>query len=316
MKSDVHQKTKMKLIGVGGAGCNAVTRMFAHGINGVELIAANTDMQDLKKTKAHLKLRLGKILTKGLGTGMNPQLGREAAQESSGDIVKALSGTDLLFLAAGFGGGTGTGAAPVVADAAKRLGILTVAVVTKPFSFEGRERSLICQKGIEELRGKVDTLLTISNDKIFEVCDPTTSLQGAFEKIDEVLRQAIQGIADLVAVPGFINVDFADVKSVMKQGGRAVFGVGVAAGERRAKDAAEAALRSPFLDFSVEKSRGVVVNIAGSDEVSLAEVEDATGTILKKADPKARIIFGAMRDSRLKKGVMKITLIATGIPEA
>lgn len=315
MKIDMRPKTRMKLIGVGGAGCNAVTRMFTRGIRGVDLIAANTDAQDLNKTKAHLKLRIGRILTKGLGTGMNPQLGREAAQESKEEIAHVLAGTDMLFLAAGFGGGTGTGALPVVAEIAKGLGILTVAVVTTPFSFEGKERSRVCQEGLGELRGKVDTLLTISNDKIFEVCDPKISLREAFVLVDDVLRQAVQGIADLIAVPGFINVDFADVRSIMKHGGRAVFGIGLATGPQRARDAAEAALRSPFLGFSMGGSRGVVMNIAGADEMSLAEVEEATGLILKKIDPKARIIFGAMREPTLKKGYMKITLIATGIPE-
>lgn len=315
MKVKAYSRPTIKLIGVGGAGCNAVARMFRYGISGVELIAANTDLQDLNKVRAHVKLRLGKVLTKGLGTGMNPRLGREAAQESAAEIEQALSGADLLFLTAGFGGGTGTGALPVVAGIAKSLGILTVAVVMKPFSFEGRERSSICEKGLEELRGKVDTLLTISNDKIFEVCDPETPLGVAFEKIDEVLRQAIQGIADLIATPGFINVDFADVKSVMKHGGRAVFGIGVAAGEGRARVAAQSALSSPFLDFSIEGSKGVLVSIAAADDISLAEVEEAMGIIGEKANRRARIIFGARRDASLKKGYAKVTLIATGIPE-
>lgn len=313
MDNKLHSNATMKLIGVGGAGCNAVSRMFSYRINGVELIAANTDVQDLKKTKAHLKLRLGTTLTRGLGTGMNAQLGREAAYESAEDIARALEGADLLFLAAGFGGGTGTGALPVVAEIAKDLGILTVAIVTKPFSFEGKERVALCERGLEELGGRVDTLLTISNDKVFEVCDSHTALCDAFEKIDEVLLQAIQGIADIISVPGFINVDFADVKSVMKQGGRAVFGVGIGTGEQRARDAAELALRCPFLDFSIEGSKGIVINIAGSEDISLAEVEEAVGIIAKKADPKAKMIFGAVKDSALKKGILKITMIATGI---
>jgi len=315
MKELAHPKTIMKLMGLGGAGCNAVSRMFARGVKGVELIVANTDVQDLKNTRAHTKVRLGRVLTKGLGTGMNPQLGREAAKESSAEIANILAGTDILFLTAGFGGGTGTGALPVVAELAKGLGILTVAIITKPFSFEGKERLRICQEGILELKGKVDTLLTISNDKIFEVCDPNTPLREAFFRIDEVLQQAVQGIADLVSLPGFINVDFADVKNIMRHGGRAVFGMGIAVGDNRAKDAAQAALRSPFLDFSPQGSKGVVVNIAASDDISLAEVKQATEIILRKADPKAKIIFGAVKDPSLKKRAMKITLIATGIPE-
>jgi cell division protein FtsZ len=315
MKNGASQKTIMKVIGVGGAGCNAVTRMFTRGIRGVELIAANTDVQDLRKTRAHVKVKLGGILTRGLGTGMDPQLGREAAKESSKEITHVLAGTNLLFLTAGFGGGTGTGALPIIAELAKNLGILTVAVVTRPFSFEGQERFRICQAGIAELQEKVDTILPISNDKIFEVCEPNTPLREAFARIDEVLQQAVRGIADLIAIPGFVNVDFADVKNIMKHGGRAVFGVGLAGGEKRAKEATEAALYSPFLDFSLEGSKGIVVNIAASDDVSLAEVEEAIGIILKKADRKAKIIFGAMRDPALQKGFMKITVIATGIPE-
>ena len=273
--------TKIKVIGLGGAGCNAVSRMASCRVKGIELIAANTDAQDLKKARVNLKVRLGKALTGGLGTGMNPEIGRDA------------------------------GASGVVADIARSLGILTIAVVTLPFSFEGAERKKIAEQGIADLQNKVDTLLVISNDKIFTVCGKDTSLKEAFWQVDELLRQAVKGISDLIIMPGFINVDFADVKTIMRHGGQAMFGVGVASGEDRAKRAIEMALRSPFLDFSIEGSRGILFNVSGAEDLTLAEVQQAAESLTEKLDPRVRVIFGAVRDPRLKKGEMKVTMIAT-----
>ncbi|KKU86176.1 MAG: cell division protein FtsZ [Candidatus Wildermuthbacteria bacterium RIFCSPHIGHO2_01_FULL_47_27] len=303
--------TKIKVIGLGGAGCNAVSRMASCRVKGIELIAANTDAQDLKKARVNLKVRLGKALTGGLGTGMNPEIGRDAARESQQELTEILRNTDMLFLTCGLGGGTGTGASGVVADIARSLGILTIAVVTLPFSFEGAERKKIAEQGIADLQNKVDTLLVISNDKIFTVCGKDTSLKEAFWQVDELLRQAVKGISDLIIMPGFINVDFADVKTIMRHGGQAMFGVGVASGEDRAKRAIEMALRSPFLDFSIEGSRGILFNVSGAEDLTLAEVQQAAESLTEKLDPRARVIFGAVRDPRLKKGEMKVTMIAT-----
>ena len=303
--------TKIKVIGLGGAGCNAVSRMASCRVKGIELIAANTDAQDLKKARVNLKVRLGKALTGGLGTGMNPEIGRDAARESQQELTEILRNTDMLFLTCGLGGGTGTGASGVVADIARSLGILTIAVVTLPFSFEGAERKKIAEQGIADLQNKVDTLLVISNDKIFTVCGKDTSLKEAFWQVDELLRQAVKGISDLIIMPGFINVDFADVKTIMRHGGQAMFGVGVASGEDRAKRAIEMALRSPFLDFSIEGSRGILFNVSGAEDLTLAEVQQAAESLTEKLDPRVRVIFGAVRDPRLKKGEMKVTMIAT-----
>lgn len=306
-----YMSTKIRVIGLGGAGCNTCSRIYSCKIEGVEVVAANTDLQDLKNAKAHKKIQLGKELTKGLGSGMNPEIGREAAAQGRRDLEKALQGTDMLFMTCGMGGGTGSGAAPVLAEIAKSMGILTLAFVTQPFSFEGAERKRIAERGISELQNKVDTLLVISNDKIFEICDRGTSLKDAFWKIDEFLRQAIQGISDLIVQPGFINVDFSDVRTIMRHGGQAMFGTGIASGEDRARRAAEAALSSPLLDFSIEGSRGILLNVAASEDLALAEVEEAAKTITSKVDPRAKIIFGAVKDNQLKKGEVKVTVIAT-----
>lgn len=303
--------TKIKVIGLGGAGCNAVSRMASCRVKGIELIAANTDLQDLKRTRAHIRVRLGKVLTKGLGTGMNPEIGREAAKESQGEIAEVLNGTDMLFLTCGLGGGTGTGASGVVADIARSMGILTIAIVTLPFSFEGLERKKVAGQGVADLQNKVDTLLVISNDKIFGVCGKDTLLRDAFWQVDELLRQAVKGISDLIVMPGFINVDFADIRTIMRHGGQAMFGVGIASGENRAKVAVDMALRSPFLDFSIEGSRGVLFSVAGAEDLSLAEVQEAAENLTQKLDSKVRVIFGAVRDPHLKKGEMKVTMIAT-----
>ncbi len=312
--SNLIPKIKIKVIGVGGAGCNAVSRMMSHKIGSVEFIAANTDAQDLKKARAHFKVRLGRSLTKGLGTGMNPAVGRDAARESQKELEDVLTDADMLFIAAGLGGGTGTGAAPVIADIAKQKSILTVAVTTYPFSFEGAERRRVARDGVLELRERVDTLLTIANDKIFAICEKNTPMRQAFWLVDDVLRQAVQGISDLIVTPGFINVDFADIKSIIRRGGEAVFGVGMASGENRARHAVDAAISSPFFNFSIEGCRSILFNIASCEDVSLADIAEISSIVSHKVDSRAKVIFGAVRDPKLKKGDLKITIIATGLP--
>jgi len=304
--------TKIKVIGVGGAGCNAVSRMASCKIQGVELIAVNCDAQDLRKAKAHKKLRIGRSLTQGLGAGMNPEIGRKAAEEQKKEIENLLSGADMVFVTCGLGGGTGTGAAPVITELAKNGGALVVAVVTIPFSFEGSYRAQVAKKGLEILKTKVDTLLIIPNDKVLQRGDKNTTLLSAFWHCDEVLRQAVQGITDLILLPGIVNVDFADVKTIMEDSGPAFFGIGKAKGERRVETAASLAINSPLLDFSIKGAKGILFNISGGQDLSLAEVDEAAKLITQSADQKARVIFGAVYDKRLPKGEIKITVIATG----
>jgi cell division protein FtsZ len=304
--------TNIKVIGAGGAGCNAISRMASCRIQGVELIAVNCDAQDLQKTKAHKKLRIGRTLTQGLGAGMNPEVGRKAAEENKGEIEGFLAGADMVFITAGLGGGTGTGAAPVIAELAKTSGALVVAVVTTPFSFEGTYRSQVAKKGLEVLKQKVDTLLIIPNDKVLLQGDKNTTLLSAFWHCDEVLRQAVQGITDLILLPGIINVDFADVRTVMQDSGPAFFGIGKAKGERRVEAAANLAINSPLLDFSIKGAKGILFNVSGGQDLSLAEVNEVARLITQHSDPKARIIFGAVHDKKLPKGEIKITVIATG----
>lgn len=304
--------TKIKVVGIGGAGGNAVSRMAHCQVQGVELIAINCDDQDLHKNKAHQKLRIGRSLTKGLGAGMNPETGRLAAQENKEEITQLLSGADMVFITCGLGGGTGTGAAPVVAEIAKSQGALVVAVVTTPFSFEGAYRGQIAKKGLEILRSKVDTLLIIPNDKILQQADKKISLVSAFWTCDEILRQAVQGITDLILLPGIINVDFADVKTIMKDSGPAFFGQGCAKGERRVETAVNLAVESPLLDFSINGAKGILFNVSGGNDLSLTEIDEAANIITKNADSRARVIFGAVFDKRLQKEEIKITIIATG----
>lgn len=308
----MNQKTIIKVLGIGGAGNNAVDRMVQTKIRGVELIAVNTDAQDLKKVRAHHKIRIGAESTKGLGAGMNPELGRKAALESREELTAALNGADMVFLAAGLGGGTGGGAIVPIADMAKAQKILSVAVVTRPFSFEGAWRNRLAAKALEALRGKVDTLLVIENDQILELASPETTVLSAFWQADEILRQAVQGISDLIVVPGIINVDFADVKSIMASAGQAVFGVGRAKGDQRVEQALESALHSPLLNMSIQGAQGVLFNVAGGDTLTLNEVSEAAKKIKEKLAPNATIIFGAVYDKTLKAGEVKITLIATG----
>lgn len=304
--------TKIKVVGVGGSGSNAISRMMKCKIKGVDLIAMNTDIQDLQKTRAHFKLRLGKSLTKGLGSGMNPEIGRKAAQEQKEEIQEILKSADLVFVTCGMGGGTGTGASAVVAEVAKEMGALTMAVVTKPFSFEGIQRQKIAEAGLRRLKERVDTLISISNDKLLSTLDPSTSLLNAFWLCDETLRQAVQGISDLIVLPGIINVDFADVKAIMKDSGSALFGIGLARGEKRAETAALQALNSPLLDISCKGAKGVLFNVSGGRDIALSEIDEAAKIITQEISPEAKIIFGAVQDEKLKKGEIKVTVIATG----
>jgi len=304
--------TKIKVVGVGGAGGNAVNRMFHCQIRGVELAAINCDAQDLQKIKAHQKLRIGKVLTQGLGAGMKPEVGKMSAQESKEEITRLLQGTDMVFIACGLGGGTGTGAAPVVAEIAKSLGALVVAVATMPFSFEGMYRNQLAKTGLDALKEKVDTLLVIPNDKVLLRADKKITLVSAFWACDEVLRQAVQSITDLILFPGIINVDFADIKTIMKNSGPAFFGQGCAKGERKVETAINLAMQSPLLDISLNGARGILFNVSGGDDLSLTEINEAADAITKDADPRARVIFGAVHDKRLQKDEIKITIIATG----
>jgi cell division protein FtsZ len=303
---------RIKVIGVGGGGGNAVNRMIASRIAGVEFLASNTDQQALRASHAPVKIQLGSKLTKGLGCGADPEIGRQAALEDTENILEAIEGADMVFITAGLGGGTGTGGAPIVASLASELGALTVAVVTKPFTFEGRRRQLQAEEGIRELREQVDTLISIPNDRLLETVERTTPLSDAFSVADDVLRQAVQGISDLITVPGLINLDFADVRTIMRGMGDAVMGTGIAEGEDRAEMAAKMAISSPLLeDTSVKGAKGVIINITGGDDMSLVEVNDASSVIHAESDVEANIIFGAVVDPRME-GKMKITVIATG----
>ncbi len=304
--------TKIKVVGVGGSGSNAVSRMKKCKIKGVELIAINTDAQDLGKTRADLKLRIGKRTTQGLGAGMSPEIGRKAALENRADIQEVLKDSDLIFIAYGAGGGTGTGAGPVVAEVAKELEALTIAVVTKPFSFEGALRQKIAERGIRNLKEKVDTLISISNDKLLLTLDPSISLLNAFWICDDILRQAVKGISDLITLPGIINIDFADVKAIMKNSGTALFGIGRARGEKRGETSARLAINSPLLDISPKGARGVLFNVSGGKDINLSEIDEIAKVITREVNPEAKVIFGAVQDEKLKKGEIKVTVIATG----
>jgi cell division protein FtsZ len=304
--------TKIKVVGVGGSGCNAISRMMKCNIPGVDLIAVNTDDQDLNKTRAHFKIRIGKKLTQGLGSGMNPETGKAAAEEQREEIKNILKGADMVFVTCGLGGGTGTGATPVVAEIAKSLGALTIAVVTKPFSFEGISRQKISLSGINHLRDKVDSLIYISNDKLLMILDPKTSISSAFWICDEILREAVSGISDLILRPGIINVDFADIRSILKSSGSALFGIGRSSGEKRAEVAAKMALNSPLLDVSLKGAKGVLFNVSGGKDVSLSEVEEIGKILTKEINPDAKVIFGAINDENQKQGELKVTIIATG----
>jgi cell division protein FtsZ len=304
----------IKVIGVGGGGCNAVNRMASSDFLNVEFIAINTDAQSLYHSKAEAKVHIGLEATRGLGAGANPEVGKLAAEESIEEIKAALKGADMVFVTCGLGGGTGTGAAPIVAQIAKELGALTVGVVTRPFSFEGQQRGKKAEAGYEELARNVDTLITIPNDRILSIIDRQTPLTDAFSVVDEVLRQGVQGIADLITLHGLINVDFADVRSIMKDAGTALMGIGYGAGADRAVEAARAAIESPLLDQSINGAKGVLFNITGGSDLSMFEVDEAAKTITEAADPDANIIFGAVINENYT-GEMKITVIATGFSQ-
>lgn len=303
---------KIKVVGVGGGGGNAVSRMFAGKIKGVEFVTINTDAQDLRHTLAHKKLHVGRNTTRGLGAGMDPSLGRAAAEESRDDLKKALSGADMVFITCGLGGGTGTGVSPIVAEVAREVGALTVGVVTKPFNFEGAARNRIAEEGHNQLKDKVDALITVPNDKILNIIDKNTSLLQAFKKVDEILRHAVESIAELVIRPGIINLDFADVKVILKDAGSALMGVGYASGEERATQAARLAVNSPLLDISIEGAKGILFCVSGGADLGMLEINEAAKIITGAADKDAKVIFGANHDRRLKKGEIKVTVIATG----
>ncbi|NLC53987.1 MAG: cell division protein FtsZ [Firmicutes bacterium] len=308
------QFATIKVIGVGGGGTNAVNRMIEAGLQGVEFVAINTDGQALLRSKADTRLRIGDQLTKGLGAGANPEIGRQAAEESKDEISQVLSGTDMVFITAGMGGGTGTGAAPVIAEMAKEAGALTVGVVTKPFNFEGKVRMIQAEDGVKALKERVDTLITIPNERLFQIVDKKTSFVEAFKIADDVLRQGVQGISDLITITGLINVDFADVKTIMNNAGSALMGIGVAKGDNRAVDAAKSAVSSPLLETSIAGAKGILLNITGSSDLGLFEINEAAAIITEAADPDANIIFGAVIDDNLGEEI-RITVIATGFQQ-
>src|SRR6187399_104117 len=312
LDSDVRGAATIKVVGVGGGGSNAVNRMVEVGLGGVEFIVANTDLQALDNNRAGVKLQIGHKLTKGLGAGADPNIGRQAALEDTDSIIQTLSGADMIFVTTGLGGGTGTGAAPVIASLASELGALTIAVVTKPFRFEGKKRAIQAEAGLEALRECVDTVITIPNERLLSIIERRTTLNEAFVMADDVLRQAIQGISDLILVPGLINLDFADVKTIMSGMGVAMMGTGVAEGDGRAMEAAKRAISSPLLEgASVNGARGVIINVTGGPDLSLLEVSEASTIIQEAAHEDANIIFGAVIDPTLH-GRVKITVIATG----
>lgn len=311
IKPEMETFARIKVVGVGGGGVNAVDRMIKSKVRGVEFIAVNTDAQSLHKSEAPKKIHIGKNTTKGLGAGADPEIGKKAAEEATEEIVEALKGADMIFVTCGKGGGTGTGAAPIIANIAREVGALTVGFVTRPFSFEGEKRKEIAEKGIENLKGKVDALITIPNDRLLQIIDKKTSLLDAFDIVDDVLRQGIQGISDLITVHGLINVDFADVKTIMENAGSALMGIGSGKGETRAVDAARNAINSPLLELSISGARGVLFNVTGGPDLGMHEIDEAARVITDAVDPEANIIFGAVIDPALQDEI-KITVIATG----
>jgi cell division protein FtsZ len=314
IKPEIETFAKIKVVGVGGSGGSAINRMVKSKIRGVEFIVANTDIQALHYSEAPVKLHIGKTITRGLGAGMDPEVGRRAAEESQNEIRDALKGADMVFVTCGLGGGTGTGAAPIVAQLARDQGALTVAVVTRPFSFEGAQRRAIADRGLDELEEKVDTLITIPNDRLLQIIDKKTSLLDAFTTCDEILKNGVQGISELITIPGLINVDFADVKAIMKDAGSAMMGIGEASGEKRAEEAAKAAISSPLLELSIDGARGILFTVTGGNSLGMHEVAEAAKIITGSADPDAKVIFGAVIDENMKDGI-KITVVATGFSD-
>ncbi|MEI8337972.1 MAG: cell division protein FtsZ [bacterium] len=316
IKPEMETFARIKVIGIGGSGKNALNHMMDAKVRGVDFIAVNTDSQDLHHSLAKKKIHIGKNLTKGLGAGMNPEIGKRAAEETKEEIQEAIKGGDMVFIAGGEGGGTGTGAAPVVARTSKELGILTIAVVTKPFSFEGQQRCRLADAGIDELRKSVDAIIIIPNDKLLTSISKETTAKQAFMMCDEVLKQAVEGISDLITTPGTIgNIDFADIRAVLENAGSALMGIGYASGENRATDAAKGAINSPLLDISIHGAKSVLFSIAGNDDLTMFEIQDAAKIITESVDPNAKIIFGTVHDEKLKKGEIKVTVVAAGFPD-
>lgn len=312
VKPDIETFAKIKVVGVGGSGNSAVSRMIDSNIKGVEFVAVNTDSQALHHSRAAEKVHIGKNLTKGLGAGMNPEIGRQAAEENRDEIQEVLKGTDMVFVTCGLGGGTGSGAGPVVAETAKELGALTVAVVTKPFAFEGAQRQAIANEALENLKKRVDTFITIHNDRLLSIIDKKVTLINSFKIVDDVLRQGVQGISDLITKPGIVNVDFADVRAIMADSGSALMGIGISSGENRAAEAAKAAISSPLLELSIDGAKGVLFNVSGSSDLTMLEINEAANIITENVDPNAKVIFGAVTDDQVRKGDLHITVVATG----
>lgn len=315
VQPDIEAFARIRVVGVGGSGNNAINHMVNSKVRGVEFVSINTDAQDLHHSLGKKKIHVGKNLTRGLGTGMNPELGKRAAEETKEEIQEAIKGADMIFVAGGMGGGTCTGASAVIAQTARDLGALTVGVVTKPFSFEGQQRMRIAEQGLEDLKKEVDALIVVPNDRLLAIVDKETSVKHAFAMCDDILRQAVEGISDLITTPGIINVDFADIRSVMENAGSALMGIGTATGEKRAEEAALAAINSPLLEISINGAKGVLFAVAGGDDLGMLEIQDAARVITEAIDPNAKVIFGAVRDEKLKKGEVKVTVIATGFPE-
>ena len=312
---EIETFARIRVVGVGGSGKNAINHMIASKVRGVEFIAVNSDAQDLHRSLAKRKIHIGKNLTRGLGTGMNPELGKRAAEETRQEIQEALTGSDMVFITCGMGGGTGTGGAPIIAKIAKEVGALVIAVVTKPFSFEGAQRKDIAERGLAELKKEVDAFIVIPNDKLLAIVDTNTTAKSAFAMCDEILRQAVEGVSDIITTPGDINTDFNDIKAIMEGAGPALMGIGIAEGDERAKEAAKQAVNSPLLDVSISGAKGILFVVAGSDNLGIMEVQDAAKVIGESVDKNAKIIFGIMNDTKLKKGQIRIIVIATGFPE-
>lgn len=316
VEPEIETFARIRVVGVGGSGLNAVNHMINSKVRGVEFVAVNTDTQDLHRSLAKKKIHIGKNLTRGLGAGMNPDIGRRAAEETRQQIQETLTGSDMVFITCGMGGGTGTGASPMVAKIAKEVGALTIAIVTKPFGFEGAQRKDIAERGLAELKKEVDAYIVIPNDKLLGIVDQTLSLKNAFALCDEVLREAVEGVSDIIRTPGDINTDFNDIKAIMEGAGPTLMGIGIAEGEKRASEAAHGAVSSPLLDISISGAKGVLWVIAHSDDLGIMEVHEASKIISESVDKNAKIIWGVMKDDKLKKGQIRIIIIATGFPES
>ena len=316
VEPEIETFARIRVVGVGGSGKNAVNHMIESKVRGVEFVAINSDAQDLHRSLAKKKIHIGKNLTRGLGTGMNPELGKRAAEETRQEIQEALSGSDMVFITGGMGGGTGSGAAPIVAKIAKEVGALVIAIVTKPFSFEGAQRKEIAERSLAELKKEVDAFIVIPNDKLLAVVEMNTTAKSAFAMCDEILRQAVEGVSDIITTPGDINTDFNDIKAIMENAGPALMGIGISEGDDRASIAAKQAVNSPLLDVSIGGAKGVLFEVASADDMGMIEVQEAAKVINESVDKNAKIIFGMMKDEKLKKGQIRIIVIATGFPES